>query len=114
MSRVVLWGNSSEQLKSLPEEVRNAFTYAIDALANDPTSRPSTDSPLMLRTGEMKGSLPLLRVKVKRSAKDPGFRGVYFIHGDQVVFLFIVNRDESTYKRLRELYLRALSKLEPK
>lgn len=110
MSRIVLWGNSSEQLRSLPDEIRLAFTTAIDSLAKDPASLPSIDSPLELRTGTLEGALPLLRIKVKRSPTDPGFRAVYFIDGDRVVFLFFANRDESTYKRLKALYHRALSR----
>ncbi len=109
MPRIVLWGNSSEQLKSLPDEVRVAFTLAIDTLAKDPASLPSLETPLELRTGRLEGSLPLRRIKVKRSATDPGYRGVYFIDEDRVVFLFFAYRDESTYKRLKALYLRALS-----
>lgn len=110
MLRVILWGNSSEQLKSLPLGVQDAFTTALDALSRNPLALPSVGAPLEIVTERLHGSLPLYRIKVVRSATDPGFRGVYFVDGDEVVFLFFAYRDEATYRRLKALYQRALSR----
>lgn len=113
MARVVLWGNSSEQVRSLPRSVQDAFAWVIDALARDPSAFPARETPLKVVTQELHGSLPLVRIKVVRSKTDAGFRGVYFVDGDEVVFLYFANRDEATYRRLKALYGRALTRAVP-
>lgn len=103
MTRAIFWGSSDRQFESLPSEVQDAFESAIDQLILDPSSFPRAKTKLIVETGPLTGSLQLRRIKVKRHPKDPGYRGIYFVETEGLVFLRFAFRDQATYKGLRAL-----------
>lgn len=110
MAQVHFWGNSPDQLRSLPPTIRAALAWAILELERNPTALPKSDS-LDMSTEAMRGEPGLYRIEVGSRVNPPGYRAIYFVERRHVYLIRFRRRDPSTYRGLRRDIGRLLEEL---
>ncbi len=72
----------------------------MDELTRSP-SRPPQDPSRGVETERLDGPWGIFRIAMKIRKEDPGYRAIYALEGEEVLFIRIVRRDAATYAGLR-------------